>query len=230
MVARRSRGEPIQYVLGHWPFRTLDLAVDRRVLIPRPETEQVVEVALAEVDRSASAGPVVVDLGTGSGAIGLAVAVERVRTAVWLTELDPDAMSVARANLAGVGRAATRVRIAEGSWFDPLPPELRGAIDVVVSNPPYVAEGDEVDAVVGEWEPARALWAADDGLAEVRRIVAEAVEWLVPGGSLVVEIGSAQGERARDLAVDAGYDDVEVLPDLSGRDRVLRARRRDGSR
>lgn len=226
MVARRVEGEPIQYVLGHWPFRTLDLAVDRRVLIPRPETEQVVEVALAEVDRSASGELVVVDLGTGSGAIGLAVAVERVRTAVWLTDVDADAMAVARANLAGVGRAATRVRVAHGSWFEALPGELRGGIDVVVSNPPYVAEDDEVDQVVGEWEPARALWAPDGGLADVRVIVEQAVEWLVPGGSLVVEIGSAQGERAHDLAVGAGYAEVEVLSDLSGRDRVLRARRR----
>jgi release factor glutamine methyltransferase len=230
MVARRLEGEPIQYVLGHWPFRTLDLAVDPRVLIPRPETEQVVEVALAEVDRAGVEDTVVVDMGTGSGAIGLSIAVERRRSTVWMTDVDPRAVAVARANLAGIGRAATRVTIGEGSWFEALPSELHNGIHVLVSNPPYVAEHDDVDAVVGEWEPAGALWARDDGLEHVAHLLAGARDWLVPGGSIVVEIGAAQGSRARELASAAGYVEVDVLPDLSGRDRVLRARRPAGSR
>jgi len=230
MVARRLEGEPIQYVLGHWPFRALDLAVDRRVLIPRPETEQVVEVALGEVDRADVPESIVVDLGTGSGAIGLSVAVERRRTVVWMTDVDAGALALARANLAGIGPAATRVSIAEGSWFEALPGDLRGQIDVIVSNPPYVAEDDEVDDTVATWEPSGALWAADGGLEHIRHLVTGALEWLTPDGSLVVEIGAAQGPRARELGEAAGYAEVDVLADLTGRDRVLRARRRAGGR
>jgi release factor glutamine methyltransferase len=227
MIARRVAGEPLQYVLGHWPFRTLDLAVDRRVLIPRPETEQVVEVALGEIDRlgGREREVVVVDLGTGSGAIALAVAVERPKARVWATDVDADALSVARANLAGIGRAATRVTLSQGSWFVPLPDDVRGVVDVLVSNPPYVGASDEVDAAVADWEPAGALWAEDEGLEAIAHLVEVAPSWLVPGGSLVVEIGERQGEAVRRLAEAEGYVDVDVLPDLSDRDRVLRARR-----
>ena len=128
MVARRAAGEPLQYVLGHWGFRHLDLMVNRRVLIPRPETEQVVEVALAELDRlgGRDVPTTVVDLGTGSGAIALAVATERVRTTVWATDASEAALAVARANLAGVGRAGARVTMVAGDWFGALPAELRG--------------------------------------------------------------------------------------------------------
>ena len=227
MVARRLDGEPIQYVLGHWPFRGLDLAVDRRVLIPRPETEQVVEVALAEVDRIGGRERelTVVDLGTGSGAIALSITVERPRTRTWATDVDADALAVARANLAGVGRAATRVAIAQGSWFEALPPELRGQVDLVVSNPPYVSPTDDVDGAVRDWEPAGALWSGEDGLDALRHLVASAPEWLTDRGALVVEIGAAQGPVVVELARAAGFAEVEVLPDLSRRDRVLRARR-----
>ena len=119
MVQRRLDGEPLQYVVGRWGFRTLDLMVDRRVLIPRPETEEVAGFALAEVDRiAASRSPVTaVDLGTGSGAIALALAVERDAVDVWASDVSADALAVARANLAGIGRAARRVRVVEGSWF-----------------------------------------------------------------------------------------------------------------
>lgn len=134
MVDRRAAGEPLQYVLGSWGFRHLDLLVDRRVLIPRPETEQVVELALREVDRVGAT--LAVDLGTGSGAIGLSLAFERIDLSVWATDRSPDALAVARANLAGIGRAATRVRLAEGDWFAALPAELAGTVDVLVTNPP----------------------------------------------------------------------------------------------
>ncbi len=135
MVARYRSGEPLQYALGRWAFRRLDVMVDRRVLIPRPETEVLVEVALAALDRRAAT---LVDLGTGSGAIGLALASELplTGTTVWLTDVSTDALDVARANLAGIGRAAANVRVAEGEWFDALPEDLRGTLDLVVSNPP----------------------------------------------------------------------------------------------
>ncbi|CAN5713659.1 hypothetical protein BH20ACT2_BH20ACT2_11520 [soil metagenome] len=165
MVARRAQGEPLQYVLGRWGFRTLDLLVDQRVLIPRPETEAVVEHALVELDRlAADRCATVVDLGTGSGAIALSIAAERTRVAMWAVEVSAGAAAVARANLAGLGRAATRVRIVEGSWFEPVPADLCGAVDLVVSNPPYVAAGDELPPVVADWEPTGALVAGPTGL------------------------------------------------------------------
>ena len=138
MIARHAAGEPLAYVLGRWSFRHLDLAVDRRVLIPRPETEVVAGIAV-ELARTRPRPVTVADLGTGSGAIGLALADELpvVGVTVWLVDDDPDALDVARANLAGIGRRAANVRIAEGSWFDALPAGT--VVDVAVSNPPYVA-------------------------------------------------------------------------------------------
>ena len=226
MVARYLAGEPLQYVLGSWTFRSVSLMVDRRVLIPRPETEQVVEVALG-LARSSQRPLTLVDLGTGSGAIALSLAAELPLTGVtvWATDASPDALAVARANLSGIGRAAANVHVVEGRWFDALPSELRGVVDVIVSNPPYVALTDELDAAVRVWEPLDALLAGVDGLDDVRQIVAGAPAWLRPGGWLVVEIGASQGSAVAALAGAAGLADVTVRPDLAGRDRMLVARR-----
>ncbi|MCU1453071.1 MAG: protein-(glutamine-N5) methyltransferase, release factor-specific [Acidimicrobiales bacterium] len=226
MVRRRVAGEPIQYVLGHWPFRILDLLVDRRVLIPRPETEQVVERALAELDAVTRPGRrgTVVDLGSGSGAIGLSVAAERPGTTVWCVDASADALAVTRANLAGLGMAGGRVRVAEGSWFEPLPPELRGAVDLVVTNPPYVAADELLPPEVQDWEPAAALVAGPTGLEAIEQIVAEVGAWLAPGGALVVEIGATQGPAASEIAAVAGFVDIALHPDLAGHDRALVAR------
>ncbi len=226
MLRRRSAGEPLQYVVGHWPFRHLDLMVDRRVLIPRPETEQVAEVALRELDRAGGRerATTVVDLGTGSGAIALAIATERVRTTVWATDFSAEALEVARANLAGIGRSGSRVRIEQGEWFAALPDELRGVVDLVVSNPPYVAVDAELPADVADWEPASALFAGPDGMDDLRRIVADAPGWLAPDGALVCELSPEQGPAAVALAA-AHFDEVELAPDLTGRDRALVARR-----
>lgn len=220
MVERFRTGEPLQYVLGRWAFRNLDLAVDPRVLIPRPETETLVGAALDHL-RQIADHRVVADLGTGSGAIGLALADELpiAGTEVWLTDVSDEALDVARANLAGIGRAAANVRLAAGSWFDALPPDLR--FDAVVSNPPYVAEGSpDLEAHVAEWEPALALFGGVDGLDHVRRIVAGARDLLLPGGWVLLEIGSDQGAAVRELLVNHGYTDVEILPDPAGHDRV----------
>lgn len=225
MVARVRSGEPLQYVLGSWSFRHIDLAVDRRALIPRPETELVVEVVL---EKLATAGPTrrVVDLGTGSGAIGLALATELPLegTTVWMTDVAPGAIDLARANLAGIGRAAANVRVELGSWFEALPSDV--SFDVVVSNPPYVAEGSpDVEQSVLDWEPAGALFAGPDGLDAVRHLVAEAPARLVADGWLVLEIGADQGPAVRALLESAGYDDVEIRADLAGRDRIALGRR-----
>lgn len=231
MVARRLAGEPFQYVLGSWPFRRLELMVDRRVLIPRPETEEVVEVAL-EVASTLPAPRVAVDLGTGSGAIALSLAEELPlgSTTVWATDVSADALDVARANLAGLGRRAAHVRLAEGSWFTALPDELRGSCDLVVANPPYVAESDEIDPHVAAWEPAGALWAGADGLDAVRAICAEVGQWLRPGGWLVLEIGAGQGPAVVDLLLGAGLVDASIRSDVGGRDRVALGRRDDAER
>lgn len=229
MVERRLAGEPLQYVLGRWGFRTLDLMVDRRVLIPRPETEEVAGLAIAEVDRIRSIGDgravCVVDLGTGSGAIGLSIAAERERVEVVLTDRSVDALAVARANLTGVGRAATRVTIAQGSWFDALDPSLRGAIDVLVSNPPYVADDDDIEPIVRDWEPLDALFAGADGLDDLRIIVVGASEWLSPDGALVLEMGPTQVEAVAELCRTQGFAEVTTHRDLAGRPRAVVARR-----
>ena len=226
MVARRLEGEPLQYVLGHWGFRTLDLLVDRRVLIPRPETEQLVEVALS-VARATTGPLIIADLGTGSGAIAMALAAElfpRPLT-VWATDASDDALAVARANLAGMGRAAVAVRMEAGSWYDALPPDLAGQLDLIVSNPPYIGTTEDLDERVGAWEPPAALLAGRDGLDALREVIASAPRWLAAGGSLICEIGAAQGPAVIALAEAAGLTAARVEPDLAGHDRVLVATR-----
>lgn len=232
MLGRRLAGEPMQYVLGHWAFRKLDLMVDRRVLIPRPETEVVVEVALAELalmdaERVDGARPTVVDLGTGSGAIALSIATERRDVEAWATDISPGALAVASANLAGLGaQAAGRVRLAQGSWWRALPAQLKGSICLAVANPPYVAE-DEVGDLpeeVSVWEPRQALVAGPSGLESLEVIVSEAPAWLTERSSLVAEIAPHQAGVAKDLALQAGFGEVFVHNDLAGRERVLVAR------
>jgi release factor glutamine methyltransferase len=226
IVARVRGGEPVQYALGHWAFRRLDLMVDRRVLIPRPETELLVELALAraaELDGHIIAA----DLGTGSGAIGLSLAAELPldRITVHLTDNSVDALDVARANAIGLGRRAVNVRFGLGSWFAALPHEVRGTLDLVVANPPYIADGDpELEAAVLDWEPADALFAGADGLDAIRVIAADAVSWLRPGGWLLLEIGHRQGAAVIAVLTGAGLSEVVVLPDLVGRDRFAVSR------
>lgn len=225
MLERRVAGEPLQYVLGRWGFRKLDLFVDRRVLIPRPETEQVVEHALAEARRLPR--PLrAVDLGTGSGAIAFSLALELgIDVEVWATDRSPDALAVARANLTGIGSfAAQRVRLVEGDWFAALPEYLRGSIGLIVSNPPYVGAAEQLPDEVADWEPPVALVSGSTGLEAIEQIVGAAPAWLSRPGVLVVEIAPHQSEAASQVARAAGFDDVDVLPDLTGRLRALVAR------
>lgn len=228
MIERRLTGEPLQYVIGGWAFRSIELMVDRRVLIPRPETEIVAGHALAEFDRTlkarGAAEGTVVDLGTGSGAIGLSVAFERGSARVWATDVDPDALHVARANLAGIGRPARNVTLAEGSWFAALPATLRGAVDVIVSNPPYVAIDDQLPPEIREWEPMSALVPGPTGYESYEAILGEARQWLQADGALVLEIGATQAERVTALALEGGFVSVVVHRDLNQRDRVVVAR------
>ncbi len=240
LLARRASGEPLQYVLGAWSFRGIDLMVDRRVLIPRPETEITAEIAIEEATRlgarrgrrdpwSGSATTyAIADLGTGSGALALALASELPDAEVWATDASDDALAVARANLSAVASAAAmRVRLAQGDWFAALPDELRGKLRVVVTNPPYVAQGEVVDLPpeVAHHEPIDALVGGPTGLEQIERVVIDAPEWLEAGGVLVCELAPSQSGTAAAMARDAGFADVHVRVDLAGRERVLVARR-----
>ena len=223
MTARREKGEPIQYVLGSWGFRTLDLMVDHRVFIPRPETEVVAGLAIEEV-RHRRGESLVADLGTGSGAIALSVAVECHGARVMATDASGEALAVARANTAGIGRAATRVSLHEGSWFAALPVGVEGRIDVVVSNPPYVADDEELPPVVADWEPAAALRAGEAGLEDLRHIVDAAAACLSPDGVLVLETAPHQTATVACWCEMQGMS-TTVHSDLTGRDRAVVARR-----
>ena len=226
MLDRRARGEPLQYVVGRWGFRQLDLLVDRRVLIPRPETEIVVDAALLELRRLARPrAPLVVDLGTGSGAIALAMAREAPTAQVWGTDSSAGALAVARANLAGLGsRSATRVRLSEGRWFEALPADLRGAIDLIVSNPPYIGEAEDLPGEVQDWEPTPALVSGPTGLEALTTIVEGAPGWLSRPGVLVVEVAPHQAGSVVAMARAAGFTEAEARPDLQGHLRVVVAK------
>lgn len=229
MLRRYLGGEPLQYAMGRWAFRRLDLMVDRRVLIPRPETEHLVDLVidhLRVVSSSRAGAAAVADLGTGSGAIGLALLDETAResTIVWMTDASEDALDVARANATGLGVKAAGARFARGDWFAALPAELRGRLDAVVTNPPYIAEDDpEVDRSVREWEPSTALFSGGGGLDAVRRIVSEVGQWLTPGGLFAAEIGRTQGPAVLALMVDAGLVNAAVTADPAGHDRYATA-------
>lgn len=227
-LERRLAGEPIQYVVGRWGFRTLDLFVDPRVLIPRPETEIVAGAAIDEVHRirsSPGSTPVTaVDLGCGSGAIGLSIVAETVATEVWLTDISEDALAVARGNLAGLGRLGTRTRVVGGSWFDALPVALKGSVGVVVSNPPYVATTENTDSAVTEWEPSGALVSGPTGTEALEILVDQSPAWLVDDGALVLEMSPWQIATVAERAAHA-FTDVEILDDLNGLARAVVARR-----
>lgn len=228
LVARRIRGEPLQYVLGRWGFRTLDLMVDPRVLIPRPETETVAGLAIEAVQkmqsRQQAKAVVVADLGTGSGAIAASVAVECTDVKVHASDNSQDALNVARANLAGLGSPASVVRLHHGDWFEALPVALRGDLDVVVANPPYVAVGERLPSVVTDWEPEAALRSGADGLADLHQIVHQAPDWLAPKGVLVLETAPKQCHIVVQWCTDLGFTAV-VREDLCGRSRAVVAQR-----
>jgi len=226
MMRRYLSGEPLQYVLGRWAFRHLDLMVDQRVLIPRPETEQLVDLAMTFVREITEQPVVIADLGTGSGAIGLSLLHELPlgSARVWLTDTSHDAVDVARANLAGLGRAAMYGQIAHGSWYEALPSELQGCVDVIVSNPPYIAHDDnEVEELVRQWEPGIALFADDDGLAALRVIIFGAGTWMRSGGLLALEIGYSQAQEVAGICRNAGFTRVSIHQDVAGRDRFVTA-------
>ncbi len=213
LVERRAAGEPVAYIVGRAGFWTLDLAVSSAILIPRPDTETLIEAAL---ERLPDTPLEIADLGTGSGAIALALASERPRWQVWATYGDAEALACARANAARLG--LDNIHFAHGDWFAALAGRRFAAI---LSNPPYVA-GDDHHLAELSFEPRAALVAADHGLADLRAIAAHAPAHLRPGGWLMLEHGMDQGESVRGLLRSAGFAGVETLADLAGRSRVTR--------
>lgn len=213
LVARRARSEPLQYVLGEWGFRRLTLAVDPRALIPRPETEVLVERALALLRGQET--PRVLDVGTGSGAIALALVDEHAGALVTGIDVSEDALALARENAERTGIA---VELLLHDFQKGLPD---GPWDLVVSNPPYVDPGDlaGLDPEVREWEPRRALVA--DGAVEA--VVRGALPVLRSGGALVLEVGDNQSAGVAMLLAELGYSDIRVTTDLAEKDRIVEA-------
>jgi release factor glutamine methyltransferase len=216
LLCHRCSGVPAQHLTRTQGFRRLVLAVKPGVFVPRPETEVLVEVAIAPLDSDAEA--LVVDVGTGTGAVALAVKDERAGSEVWATDRSPDAVVLARVNAQALGLAVT---VVEGNLLEPLPPKLRGRVDLIVANPPYVEPSDESelplevradprDSVVGGLEVYPPLFAA-------------AHAWLHPGGRVAVEIGDRQGPAVSGTAASAGFRRIRVHQDLNGRDRVVSA-------
>jgi release factor glutamine methyltransferase len=214
LVSRRSTREPLAYVLGEWGFRGLTLKVDRRVLIPRPETETLVERALALLDGLPQ--PRVLDIGVGSGAIALAIAQEHPAAEVVATDNSADALAVAKENREHNG--VDRVELVQGELFA----GLEGPFDLVVSNPPYVApdEIDQLEPEVSEWEPREALVAcgATEAIAEAARFR------LAPGGWLLLETADGKARSVAALLESLGYDEVTITDDLAGREKVVDGR------
>jgi release factor glutamine methyltransferase len=220
-ITRRARGEPVAYLLGEKEFWSLPLRVGPGVLVPRPETELVVERALVHLpaDRDLD----VLDLASGSGAIALAVASERQRCRVVATDLSSAAVAATRENARRL-RLDDRVTVLQGKWFEPV---AGGRFDLIASNPPYIAAGDaRVEPGVRRYEPAEALFSGPTGLEALHAIAAGAPEHLRPSGWLVVEHGDTQGAAVRALFTEAGFENVLTLRDLSGRERCTEGRLR----
>ena len=230
LIARRLTGEPLQYVLGRWQFRELDLFVDDRVLIPRPETEILVGYALEEckskknqLDETRSLN--VADLGCGSGAIGLSIAREIQEVCVWCTDVSEGAIAVTRANLAGLGMAGQKVSISQGSWFEALPQEMLEKFDVIISNPPYISDSEELPLEVSEWEPSSSLRSGPVGTEDLSFLLNNSIEWLSAEGQLILELAPMQADQMVEEAKNLNFREVQLRNDLTGRDRVLMAKK-----
>ena len=225
-ATRRARGAPLQYAAGRAAFRHLTLDVDERVLIPRPETEQLVDIVL-ELTRDVSGG-IAADVGTGSGAIALALASEGSFDRVLATDVSLDALEIARRNCRRCASALRAgVSLRHGSLLGPV---TERGLRAVVSNPPYIAYGEatSLPASVRDWEPAVALYSGAEGMAATARLVRDARAVLAAGGLLAMEVDARRAGLAAELVASAGaYADVRVLLDLTGRERFVVARRRE---
>ena len=221
-LAQRARGVPAQYITGHQEFWGLDLIVTPAVLVPRPETEHVVETALHIVADNDLRHPRILDVGTGSGCIALALAKELQQAEMHASDLSAETLEIARANAARL-QLSDRIHFYQSDLLSDIPQELQ--FDLIVSNPPYVAERDaeSVEAQVRKFEPHHAVFAGETGMEVYRRLIPPARERLVAGGWLVMEIGAGMEEAVRELL--AGWIEIGSVADLQGIPRVLAARK-----
>lgn len=222
-MRRLIDGEPLQYVLGEWDFRTLTLKCDQRALIPRPETEELVTRVLKYLQANAIENPFIVDVGTGTGAIILSIAKEYKGDAILLgTDISEDAISLAKENAARCG-LANRVKFVIADGLDEF--DEPGIVDVIVSNPPYIETDvcDTLDPRVKDWEPRLALDGGISGLDFYDRYLGDALNILKPGGAVFFEIGENQGEALQKLMFDYGFDGITLEKDYGGHDRYVSA-------
>ena len=230
-IARRVAGEPLQYILGHWPFRNLDLLVDPRALIPRPETEELVTRALSEVRRQQLGGVKIMDLGCGTGAIGLSLvqelSIDGIKTELISVDLSGEALALAREN--GDRHHLSKVEFIQSSWFESVDPNYLGTFNLITANPPYVGETEfaTLDPILRH-EPLMAIVSPTDnevpGFKDLAEIIAEAPRWLSANGILVCEHADIHREAVLAAAHQAGFAEAEDFDDLAGKPRTLIAR------
>lgn len=230
IIAARNGGEPIAYALGHSNFYGTELNVDERVLIPRSETEVVVEKAINLLKEQEYKPQMVIDIGTGSGAIAITLAGKVTNLKVMAVDISKDALDVAQNNYEAFERdqvTDSTVTFLQSDCFEAFDESLQGTFDLIISNPPYIGEDEKqgLEETVKSFEPHTALFAGDEGYAIYHKIVRESLTWLKPGGYLVLEIAPRHSEKIRDQFELLKYGEVEIIKDLSDRDRVAIARR-----
>lgn len=224
LVKRRAKGEPIAYILGEWEFYSLSFLVEPPVLVPRPETEHLVEAVLEAVsDRPAR----VMEIGAGTGCVSVAIAVNAPGASLVTSDISTQYLDLARRNAVQHG-VADRISFREGDLFAALQPD-DPPFEVICSNPPYVAEGDweALSPTIRQYEDAGCLLSGHEGLDTIERIIAEARNYLAPSGHLALEIGMGQYERVRELLEESGYTDIGYRRDLAGIERIAVARKPD---
>ena len=227
LVVRRGAGEPAQYLTGHQEFYGLDFIVTPDVLIPRPETEFLIERVMNLVEDSKQDSPLIVDVGTGSGCIAVTLAKQLHRARLIATDASPAALDIARTNAERHG-VRDRIEFLEGNLFAPLAKRgLEGAVDILASNPPYINEesSELLQREVRDWEPHEALFGGVDGLDFYRRLIAESPHYLKPGGYIVLEIAFSQVDSISEMVKDSAFELVDTTRDLQGIPRTLCLRR-----
>lgn len=230
-IQKRSKREPLQYIISEEEFRGLTFKVTRDVLIPRPETEFLVEEAVKIIERQRAKGKgqkaIIIDLCTGSGCIAVSIAKEIPDSKIYATDISEKALAVAKENAKRHG-VEDRITFLQGSFLEPLKDKrLEGRIDIILSNPPYVSKKDmgKLQPEVKEYEPSLALYGGEDGLDSYRRIIPQALTYLKKGGYLLLEIAYGQAEGVKDLfAQHPAYGKIEIVKDLSEIERVVKAR------
>lgn len=226
VVKRRAAGEPLQQILGETEFYSRVFKVEPGVFVPRPETERLVEIAvqLLTPEDQGLVAPVAVEIGCGTGIVGVSLALELPRLTLYASDIDPRAVNLSGRNAHMLG-AEARVHLYQGNRFDPLPRHLRGQVDLLVSNPPYIrrAELDGLPRDVKDHDPQTALDGGADGLDFYRGLAAGMGAWLRPGGQVAVEIGDDQGGDVSEILAASGGHDLQIFQDYTDRDRVVSA-------